>query len=112
MKPVIDKAEVSIDFPDKAYMGSFGHDAEFDVRPESDGVVLKLVHRGDQRREVGVHLHYYLLADIVEQMAAVLAEQPEIDEAHRAPLFEAAKGLQAALKKRKGSNEKRARPVD
>jgi len=107
MKPVIDKAEVSIDFPDKVYLGSFGHDAEFDVRPENDGVVLKLVQRGDQRREVGVHLHYYLLADIVEQMARVFADQPEVDEAHRAPLFEAARGLQAALKRRKGDNGKR-----
>ena len=101
MKPVIDKAEVSIDFPDKVYMGSFGHEAEFDVLPENDGGVLRVVHRGEQRREVGIHLHYYLLADIIEELAGVLSGQPEVDEAHRAPLFDAAKELQAALKKRK-----------
>jgi hypothetical protein len=83
-------------------MGSFGHEAEFDVRPENDGVVLRLVRRGEQRREVGVHLHYYLLADIVTEIATVLANQPEIDEAHRVPLFDAAGELRAALKKRKG----------
>ena len=104
MKPVIDKAEVSIDFPEKAYMGSFGHEAEFDVRPENDGIVLKLVRPGNERREVGVHLHYYLLAGILEEMANVFAGQPGMDEAHREPLFDAAKALQGSLKKRKSGN--------
>jgi hypothetical protein len=110
MKPVIDRAEVSIDFPDKVYMGSFGRDAQFDVRAEDDGVVLKLLQRGDARREVSVHIHYYLLADVIKMMAELFAGQPEIDDAHREPLLGAAKALQAALKRRTGSASHRGAP--
>ena len=46
MKPVIDKAEVSIDFPDKAYMGSFGRHSGFEVRADEEEVMLKLAHSG------------------------------------------------------------------
>ena len=99
MKPVADKAEVSVDFPDKTYMGSFGHEAEFDVRSEDDGVVLKLLRRGAERREVSIHMHYYLLADVIGAMAELFAAQPAIDEAHREPLFDAANALRSALKK-------------
>lgn len=112
MKPVVDRAEVSIDFPEKAYMGSFGHEAAFDVKPENDGIVLKLVRHGDDRREVGIHLHYYLLADIIEEMANLFASQPEVDAAHREPLYDAAKALQNALKKRKAGNGKTGRRRD
>jgi hypothetical protein len=100
MKPVIDKAEVSIEFPEKAYIGSFGRDAEFDVRSEDDGVVLKLLRRGDDRREVSVHVHYYLLADVIATMAEVFAKGPEIDDSHREPLSDAANALAAALRSR------------
>lgn len=99
MKPVTDRAEVSIDFPDKAYMGSFGRDAEFDVRPEDDGVVLKLLQRGDQRREVSVHIHYYLLADIISEIASVFGNRPPPDDAHREPLLDAARALRDVLQK-------------
>jgi hypothetical protein len=112
MKPVIDRAEVSIDFPDKAYMGSFDRDAQFDVRPEDDGVVLKLLRRGEQRREVGVHIHYYLLADVIASMAELFADRREIDDAHREPLLAAAKALQAALERGAAPRHARARRGD
>lgn len=101
MKPVTDKAEISIDFPDKAYMGSFGRDAGFEVRADVDEVMLKLVRTGDERREVALHLHYYLLSDILAEMAAALAEAPPLDEAHRQPLQESAKALADAVKRRR-----------
>lgn len=31
LHPIADKAEVSVDFPDKAYMGSFGRHSQFDA---------------------------------------------------------------------------------
>ena len=64
MKPVIDKAEVSIDFPDKAYMGSFGRESSFDVKVEPDEVLVRVIRGDEERRQVAVHLHYFLLADI------------------------------------------------
>ena len=65
MKPITDKAEVSIDFPDKVYMGSFGKTSGFEVKADPDEVMLKLLRTGEQRREFSLHLHYYLLADII-----------------------------------------------
>ena len=65
MKSISDKAEVSVDFPDKTYMGSFGRESSFDVKVEPDEVLLRLVRAGEERREIAVHLHYYLLADLL-----------------------------------------------
>lgn len=98
VKPITDKAEVSIDFPEKVYMGSFGKASGFEVKADPDEVLLKLMRHGEQRREVTMHLHYYLLADILSEMAEAMAAMPPIDESHRAPLSEAAQALAAALK--------------
>ena len=103
MKSITDKAEVSIDFPDKAYMGSFGRDAEFQAGVDDTGVLLKLTRTGDDRRTVEVHLHYYLFADILADLAAAIAKHP-IDKAHRRPLLEASKALQRALAKESGKS--------
>ena len=46
MQPVQDKAEVSIDFPDKFYMGSFQRSSKFEARSEDDGLLIKLVRPG------------------------------------------------------------------
>lgn len=100
MKPITDKAEVSLDFPDKAYMGSFGRASSFEVGVEEDGVVIKLAHSGEEKRRVELHLHYYLLGDVLGEMAGALAARPPIDEAHRASLADAADKLAATLRRR------------
>ena len=100
MKPVVDKAEVSIDFPDKFYIGSFGRRSGFEVRATEDEVLLKLVRPGEERREVTMHLHYYLLADILAEMAQALERLPPLDDAHREPLLEAAGAMTKALKRK------------
>jgi hypothetical protein len=97
MRPVTDRAEVSIDFPDKAYIGSFGHAASFAATAAPDGVDLKLSHAG-AKRTVDVHLHWYLFADIVDEIAASLEGRPAlIDEAHRPVLADAVARLATAL---------------
>ncbi len=105
-KPVTDKASVSVDFPDKAYYGIFGRDSSFDVHADADEVLIRIENHSDERREVAVHLHYYLLADILKEMAVAVTEEATIDEAHREPLAEGAKALAEALKK-KASRRKR-----
>ena len=100
MKRITDKAEVSIDFPEKAYMGSFGKASKFEVQADPDEVLLKLVRPGEQRREVQMHLHYYLLADVLAELARALKAQPPLDEPHRDALAEAAAALTAAVKKK------------
>jgi hypothetical protein len=96
MKPIIDRAEVSIDYPDKAFMGAFGRRAGFDVSADADGVTIKLASREGEKREVHMHLHYYLLADILEAMAEAthgrLAGDP-----HLPALREAATTLRDSL---------------
>ena len=99
MKSITDKAEVSVDFPDKAYMGAFGRESP--VRREGGrrrSAVAKSARPGQERRELGVHLHYYLLADILREIGQGLANTAVLDEAHLASLREGADALTRALK--------------
>lgn len=98
MKPIVDKAEVSIDYPDKTYMGSFGRAAGYDVAADVDGIAIKLSSRSGEKREVQVHLHYYLLADVLNSMASAMKNSLAADDPHRPALAEAANTLAAALK--------------
>jgi hypothetical protein len=99
-KPIVDKAEVSIDFPDKFYMGAFGRDSIVDVAADAEGLHLRLEHDGEQSRKVGFHVHYYLLAEILDEAASALAALPPIDEPHRVAVQSAAKKLASAVRKR------------
>jgi len=100
LHPIADKAEVSVDFPDKAYIGSFGRNSQFDAYADADSVAVKLVRPGEDRREAAMHLHYGLLADIIAELARSLAARDQLDEQHRAELSEAAKQLAASLEPR------------
>lgn len=101
MKSISDRAEVSVDFPSKAYMGAFGRESSFEVKVEPDEVMLRIVRAGEERREVSVHLHYYLLADILAQLGEGLVRHDFLDQAHLDKLREGADSLVQALKDRK-----------
>ena len=49
LHPISDKAEVAVDFPDKAYIGSFGRHSQFDAYAEDDSIAVGLVRPGDDR---------------------------------------------------------------
>jgi hypothetical protein len=100
LHPIPDKAEVSVDFPDKAYIGSFTRNSQFDAYAEEDSVAIRLVRPGEDRREAGMHLHYGLLADILVELARSLASRLPLDEQHRVELSEAAGQLSASLSPR------------
>src|SRR5271169_3670558 len=100
LHPIADKAEVSVDFPDKAYMGSFGRNSQFDAYADVDSVAIRLVRPGEGRPEAMVHLHYGLLAEILDELARSLAARDPLDEQHRMELSEAAKQLSASLEPR------------
>ena len=108
MKPILDRAEVSIDLEDRFYQSSFERDAAFEVRTDEDELMLKLVYKGERARVAGLHLHYFLLADILQETASSIASQPPIDEIHRAPLIKATKDLLLALETG-GRNHRRKR---
>jgi len=61
MHPIADKAEITVDFPQKFYMGQFGHHSSFDAAIETDGVLIRLSRQDDGKREAQIHLHYCCL---------------------------------------------------
>jgi hypothetical protein len=105
LHPIADKAEVSVDFPDKAYIGSFGRHSQFDAYADTDSVAIRLVRPGEDRREAVVHLHYGLLAEILAELARSLTSRDALDEPHRTELNDAAKQLAASLEPRDKNKE-------
>jgi hypothetical protein len=101
LHPIADKAEVSLDFPDKAYIGCFGRHSQFYAYADTDSVAITLELPGEVRREAVVHLHYGLLAEILAELARSLGSRDPLDEQHRTELSEAAQQLSAALEPRK-----------
>lgn len=98
MRPVTDRAEVVVDFPEKSYVGSFGQAASFAARAAAEGVEFKLAHAGGAKRSVALHLHWYLFADMLDEVAASLEGRAGlVDEAHRAVLAAAVQRLASAL---------------
>jgi hypothetical protein len=93
-----DKAEISIDFPDKFYMGSFSRDSKFEARAEDDGLFIKLTRLGDQRRQVEIHLHHHLLADILSEWAASLENGAPMRVDHRNTLLDSLANIQDAIR--------------
>ena len=100
MKPIQDKAEVSIDFPEKFYIGSFTRDSKFEAQTENDGLLIRLLKPGDEKRTVEIHLHHHLLAGILAGWAESLAKSPIHDADHRKTLQEALQKLQKAISRR------------
>src|SRR5579864_3809692 len=98
MKSITDRAEVAVDFPNKTYMGAFGRESSFEVKVEPDEVLLRIVRTGEERREIAVHLHYYLLADILKEIGQGLSDHGSLDAAHLDALQQAAAALAKSLK--------------
>lgn len=100
MKPIQDKAAVALDFPDKFYMGAFGRDSKFEAAVEDDGLRLKLVRPGEEKRVFEMHIHHYLLADILTQWAESVAAAPAMTKDHRDDLLVALKAAEKAVRHR------------
>ncbi len=95
--PIQDKGEVSIDFPEKFYMGSFSRDSKFEALVENDGLLIKLFRDKGEKRKVQIHLHHHLLADILSEWALSLRKQSPMDQDHRETLLAALREAVAAL---------------
>lgn len=96
-KPVPDKAEVALEYPDKLYIGTFERAARFDAHVDRTGIALTL-HRGngEDRKSVRMHFDYGLFAEILREIAASMPSVAD-DREHRQLLAEAAKSLLKAL---------------
>ena len=88
-KPIPDKAEVAVEYPDKLYIGTFAQTARFDAHFDETGISLSLYREGgsDTRKSVRMHFHYALFAEILRDLARTAASVPPADVAHREELL-------------------------
>jgi hypothetical protein len=99
MKPILDRAEIALEYPDKFYSGTFERTSRFEAAFDSVGLGLVLERPGDPdvRKSVHLHINYGLLADIFAQLAATAGRIP-VDEPHREMLIEQLSALDRAVK--------------
>ena len=100
-KPIPDKAEVALEYPDKLYVGTFERSSRFEAHLDSTGFTLVLERPGadDVRKSIHMHLNFGLFAGILGELAATVASIPKDDILHREQLAEAAQQLHRALVK-------------
>jgi hypothetical protein len=98
-KPLPDKAEVALEYPDKLYIGTFDRSSRFDAHLDTTGLSLVLERTGDvdTRKSVHMHLNYDLFSEILKDVAKTVSKVPQIDTEHRRSLAEAVTLLQRAL---------------
>ena len=87
---ITDKAEVSIDFLEKFFMGSLSRGSSYNVRADAEGIHIYLDRQQGEKRHVGFHIHYYLLADLLEASADAVKAVDKLDRHHKQRLKGAA----------------------
>ncbi len=97
-KPLPDKAEVALEYPDKLYIGTFERSSRFDAHFDATGMALTLEKTGDEstRKSIHLHLNYGLFASVLAELAAAMPRAPVAEE-YREQLAEAAKKLAGSL---------------
>ena len=70
-RPIPDKAEIALEYPNKFYIGTFERTARFDAHLDKAGVSLMLERTGDasEKKAVRMHFHYALFAEILQELA-------------------------------------------
>ena len=97
-KPIPDKAEVALEYPDKFYSGTFERSSRFDASMDATGVLLVLERPGseDVRKSVHIHIHYGLFTDILQQLSSEVSKM-SADGIHRDQLQQASSAFNRAL---------------
>lgn len=72
-KPIPDKAEVAVEYPDKLYIGTFERTARFDAHLDEAGISLSLRRIGTDngRKSVRMHFHYELAKTVAALPPAI-----------------------------------------
>jgi hypothetical protein len=98
-KPVPDKAEVALEYPDKLYVGTFERTSRFEAYLDPTGFSLMLERLGDQadRRSIHMHINFGLFASILSELASTVGRIPRDDIVHRDQLAQATAELHRAL---------------
>jgi len=97
MQPIADRAEISLDFPDKTYIGAFGRDSRFGLSADGDGLLLKLAHGGEQKRLFELHIHPLLMGDMLIELAEHLQAHPLADSDVKERLLAGIHAIERAL---------------
>jgi hypothetical protein len=98
-KPIPDKAEVALEYPDKLYIGTFERTARFDAHLDETGISLSLERTGgiNVRKTIRMHFHYGLFAEILHDLAKTASSLSSDEIAHCDALRDGAKALWQAL---------------
>ena len=64
-KPITDKAEIALEYPDKLYVGTFESSSRFEAHLDATGIALILERPGvyDVHKSIHMHIHFGLFAD-------------------------------------------------
>lgn len=90
MKPIPDKVEIVLEYPDKFYSGTFERSSRFDAHADSRG------GGESERKSVRLYIHYALFAEILDELAKTVSAIPPAD-IHHDTLAAGAAALSAAL---------------
>ena len=98
-KPVPDKAEIALEYPDKLYVGTFERSSRFEAHLDPTGFALILERLGDEddRRSIHMHINFGLFASILSELASTVGRIPKDDILHRDQLTQAVAELHKAL---------------
>jgi hypothetical protein len=98
-KPVPDKAEIALEYPDKLYIGTFEHSSRFEAHLDPTGFALVLERPGadDVRKSIHLHINFGLFAGILSELASSVTRIPKDDILHRDQLAQAVGQLHRAL---------------
>ena len=97
-KPILDKAEVAIDFPDKFYHGSFSRSSRYEVEVDEEGVHISLDRGDGEKRHVAFHIHHQLFAGILGSITEQLGRKHKLEDLDRKRLKEVVDKLARKLK--------------
>jgi hypothetical protein len=100
-KPVPDKAEIALEYPDKFYVGTFERSSRFEAHLDPTGIELVLERPGaeDVRKSIHMHINFGLFANILTELASSVGRIPKDDVLHRDQLEQAVAELHRALVK-------------
>lgn len=100
-KPVPDKAEIALEYPDKFYVGTFERSSRFEAHLDPTGIELVLERPGaeDVRKSIHMHINFGLFTNILTELASSVGRIPKDDVLHRDQLEQAVAELHRALVK-------------
>ena len=98
-KPIPDKAEIALEYPDKLYVGTFERSSRFEAHLDPTGIALILERPGadDIRKSIHMHINFGLFADILRELASTVGRIPKDDILHHDQLAQAVTELHRAL---------------